>query len=132
MDSTSASILKQLRKSAKLSVKQASDQLKQYGIDIASKTLYGYESGLSMPNADVFVALCNIYHCGETGSILSSSSALSEHATQNEFAQNKITQDEITLLNDFKTLDSFGQALVRQVMEHEKERVRQMNGVSGG
>ncbi|MCI9610446.1 MAG: helix-turn-helix transcriptional regulator [Eubacterium sp.] len=132
MDSTIASILKQLRKSAKLSVKQASDQLKQYGIDIASKTLYGYESGLSMPNADVFVALCNIYHCGETGSILSSSSALSEHATQNEFAQNKITQDEITLLNDFKTLDSFGQALVRQVMEHEKERVRQMNGVSGG
>ena len=97
MDSTIASILKQLRKSAKLSVKQASDQLKQYGIDIASKTLYGYESGLSMPNA-----------------------------------QNKITQDEITLLNDFKTLDSFGQALVRQVMEHEKERVRQMNGVSGG
>ena len=85
-----------------------------------------------MPNADVFVALCNIYHCGETGSILSSSSALSEHATQNEFAQNKITQDEITLLNDFKTLDSFGKALVRQVMEHEKERVRQMNGVSGG
>lgn len=132
MDSTIASILKQLRKSAKLSVKQASDQLKQYGIDIASKTLYGYESGLSMPNADVFVALCNIYHCGETGSILSSSSALSEHATQNEFAQNKITQDEITLLNDFKTLDSFGQALVRQVIEHEKERVRQMNGVSGG
>ncbi len=132
MDSTIASILKQLRKSAKLSVKQASDQLKQYGIDIASKTLYGYESGLSMPNADVFVALCNIYHCGETGSILSSSSALSEHAAQNEFAQNKITQDEITLLNDFKTLDSFGQALVRQVIEHEKERVRQMNGVSGG
>ncbi len=132
MDSTIASILKQLRKSAKLSVKQASDQLKQYGIDIASKTLYGYESGLSMPNADVFVALCNIYHCGETGSILSSSSALAEHAAQNEIAQNKITQDEITLLNDFKTLDSFGQALVRQVMEHEKERVRQMNGVSGG
>ncbi len=132
MDSTIASILKQLRKSAKLSVKQASDQLKQYGIDIASKTLYGYESGLSMPNADVFVALCNIYHCGETGSILSSSSALAEHAAQNEIAQNKITQDEITLLTDFKTLDSFGQALVRQVMEHEKERVRQMNGVSGG
>ncbi len=132
MDSTIASILKQLRKSAKLSVKQASDQLKQYGIDIASKTLYGYESGLSMPNADVFVALCNIYHCGETGSILSSSSALAEHTAQNEIAQNKITQDEITLLNDFKTLDSFGQALVRQVMEHEKERVRQMNGVSGG
>jgi len=132
MDSTIASILKQLRKSAKLSVKQASDQLKQYGIDIASKTLYGYESGLSMPNADVFVALCNIYHCGETGSILSSSSALAEHTAQNEIAQNKITQDEITLLTDFKTLDSFGQALVRQVMEHEKERVRQMNGVSGG
>ncbi len=132
MDSTIASILKQLRKSAKLSVKQASDQLKQYGIDIASKTLYGYESGLSMPNADVFVALCNIYHCGETGSILSSSSALAEHTAQNEIAQNKITQDEITLLTDFKTLDSFGQALVRQVIEHEKERVRQMNGVSGG
>lgn len=29
---------------------------------ISQKTLYGYESGLSMPNADVFLELCKIYN----------------------------------------------------------------------
>lgn len=117
MSSTIASILKQLRKSAHLSAKQASSQLKQYGIDIASKTIYGYESGISMPNADVFVALCQIYHCDDPG-----------------FAPPApaFGPDELSLLDDFKMLDPFGQELVRKVIEHEKERVRQTNSLPGG
>lgn len=55
--------LKELRKISHLSAKDAADQLKPFGINISSKTLYGYESSLSMPNADTFVALCKIYGC---------------------------------------------------------------------
>lgn len=147
MNSTIATILKQLRKSSRLSVKQASIQLKQYGIDIASKTLYGYESGISMPNADVFVALCKIYQSGESGGSLPPSTVygrdegVQDEVLQNKILQNKIaaseiaepniSQEELSFLDDFKALDSFGQDLVRQVMKHEKDRVRQMHGLPG-
>lgn len=142
MNSTIATILKQLRKSSRLSVKQASIQLKQYGIDIASKTLYGYESGISMPNADVFVALCKIYQSGESGGSLPPSAVYGrDEGVQDEVLQNKIaaseiaepniSQEELSFLDDFKALDSFGQDLVRQVMKHEKDRVRQMHGLPG-
>lgn len=142
MNSTIASILKQLRKSSRLSVKQASIQLKQYGIDIASKTLYGYESGISMPNADVFVALCKIYQSGESGGSLPPSTVygrdegvqdevLQKKIAASEIAEPNISQEELSFLDDFKALDSFGQDLVRQVMKHEKDRVRQMHGLPG-
>lgn len=142
MNSTIATILKQLRKSSRLSVKQASIQLKQYGIDIASKTLYGYESGISMPNADVFVALCKIYQSGESGGSLPPSAVygrdegvqdevLQKKIAASEIAEPNISQEELSFLDDFKSLDSFGQDLVRQVMKHEKDRVRQMHGLPG-
>lgn len=56
-------VLKKLRKTSKMSANEVIVHLASYGIDISSKTLYGYESGLSMPNADIFVALCKIYGC---------------------------------------------------------------------
>lgn len=58
-----ASFLKQLRKTSGLSANEVVARLKNHNIGISSKTLYGYESGLSMLNADVFVALCRIYKC---------------------------------------------------------------------
>lgn len=63
MDYNIASVLKQLRKTSGFSASEVIKCLKEYKIDISAKTLYGYESGLSMPNANVFVALCRIYKC---------------------------------------------------------------------
>ena len=57
MDYNIASVLKQLRKTSNYSAVEVIKRLKKYEIDISAKTLYGYESGLSMPNANVFVAL---------------------------------------------------------------------------
>lgn len=57
-------VLKRIRKQSGISVADAVNALnREYSIKISTKTLYGYESGLSMPNADVFVALCKIYGC---------------------------------------------------------------------
>jgi len=58
-----ANFLKQLRKTSGLSANDVVEKLKNYNIDISAKTLYGYESGLSMLNADAFVSLCRIYKC---------------------------------------------------------------------
>ncbi|MDE7310904.1 MAG: helix-turn-helix domain-containing protein [Eubacterium sp.] len=115
MNTTIASILKQLRKSARLSARQVSSELRHYGIDIAAKTLYGYESGISMPNADVFVVLCKIYQCDDPGGLQPPAPAFS--------------QDELSLLKDYQALDPFGQELVRKVIEHEKERARLTNSL---
>jgi len=157
MSQTIASTLKQLRKASRLSAKQAASQLKHYGIDIAPKTLYGYESGLSMPNADVFVALCSIYHCSEPATATEPAAAgqnpsqtdnmpnaaETHHPTQAnslpDTAESRdpltvcstergfLHPDELSLLNDYKELDPFGQDLVRQIIAHEKERIRQLN-----
>lgn len=56
-------ILKQQRKTSGLSADHVVGCLKEYGIEIKAKTLYGYENHISMPNADVFIALCKIYNC---------------------------------------------------------------------
>lgn len=58
-----AKTLKILRKRTDMTAKDASVALKEHGIDISAKTIYGYESGISSPNADVFIALCRIYKC---------------------------------------------------------------------
>lgn len=120
MNNTIASILKQARRSSHLSVKQAASQLRQYGIDIASKTLYGYESGLSMPNADVFVALCKIYQYEKPPA------SPPDLPTAPPFSQ-----DELSVLRDYQELDSSGQEIVRQILAHEKERIRQINDLQG-
>ena len=122
MQNTIASILKQARRSSHLSVKQAASQLRQYGIDIASKTLYGYESGLSMPNADVFVALCKIYQYEEPYLLKESPAFLPDPPTAPLLSQN-----ELTILRDYNKLDSSGQKIVRQIIAHEKERVQQIH-----
>ena len=56
-----AGILKAKRKQLKLSVKYVIEQLHQYDLDISDKTLYSWESGHRQPDADSFLALCDIY-----------------------------------------------------------------------
>ncbi len=56
-----AGILKSKRKQLKLSVKYVIEQLHQYNLDISDKTLYSWESGHRQPDADSFLALCDVY-----------------------------------------------------------------------
>jgi predicted transcriptional regulator len=58
-----ASMLKKMRKESGFSSSDVVSALEQKGINIAAKTLYGYENGVSMPNADIFMELCAIYNC---------------------------------------------------------------------
>lgn len=61
MGSNVSAILKEKRKGLGLSVKTVLDELRSYNIEISDKTLYGWESGHRQPDADTFLALCQIY-----------------------------------------------------------------------
>ncbi len=63
MDRSLGTVLKELRKKQKLTAKETADKLSSLGYEISEKTISGYETGIRMPNADVFMALCTIYDC---------------------------------------------------------------------
>lgn len=102
-----SSLLKQLRKTSAFSANDVVNRLKEYDIDISAKTLYGYESGLSMPNADTFIALCKIYKCDNPLDIFGSST---------------INPSEQSLLEKYRDLDDHGKELVDLVLEKEHDR----------
>lgn len=102
-----ANFLKQLRKTSGLSANEVVTKLQSYNIDISAKTLYGYESGLSMLNADAFVALCRIYKCDNPMDI---------------FGTPSIKSNEIDLIEKYRTLDPFGQETVNYILNSEAAR----------
>lgn len=107
-----ASVLKQLRKASRLSPNDVTQQLKEYEITISTKTLYGYENGQSMPNANVFIALCKIYKCNNPMEL---------------FGNTSFTCDDIYFLERFKELDTQGQKTTLSIMENELKRIKQIN-----
>lgn len=56
-----SSTLRKLREGQKMSVKDVQERLLQFGISVSIKTIYGWESGKRLPDADTFLTLCDIY-----------------------------------------------------------------------
>lgn len=54
--------LKKLRENARLSVKDVQKDLSDRGVDVSIKTIYGWESGHRLPDADTFLTLCSVYN----------------------------------------------------------------------
>lgn len=54
--------LRKLRDREKLSVKEVQENLLKFGISVSIKTIYGWESGKRLPDADTFLTLCDIYN----------------------------------------------------------------------
>lgn len=107
MEYNIATVLKQLRKTSKLSANEVIEYLKEDNIDISSKTLYGYESGLSMPNANVFVALCKIYKCDNPLDI---------------FGNTSINPYEFSIIEQYRALDEHGKKMVDFILSEEYHR----------
>lgn len=97
-------ILKDERKRCNLSVDSVCEQLKQKGITISEKTLYGYENGVSKPKLETFLALCDIYGIRSIISALGFSYSVPEGST--------IPLEDIelreSLLNSFELLNTEG------------------------
>lgn len=56
-----AKVLKEYRKRNQLSVTDVSIQLSEKSVPVAPKTIYGWESGQTQPDADTLLLLCEIY-----------------------------------------------------------------------
>ena len=55
-----AKVLKEYRKKNHYSVKDVSLMLHERSIQVAPKTIYGWESGQSQPSADLLLTLCEL------------------------------------------------------------------------
>ncbi len=55
-------VLKAYRKLNHYSVSDIVLKLKSYNLPVAPKTVYGWESGQTQPDADTLLVLCKIYH----------------------------------------------------------------------
>ena len=56
-----AKMLKEKRKLSKLSVNEVSGLLCEHHAPVAAKTIYGWESGHTQPDADTLLFLCRLY-----------------------------------------------------------------------
>ena len=70
-------MLKKYRKMNALSVGEVVLELQdRYGVSVAEKTVYGWESNQAHPTSDVFVALCDIYRINNITDVFNSNELL--------------------------------------------------------
>lgn len=105
--------LKELRGNSGLTAKDVCNELKNMGFSIADKTLSGYENGIRMPNADVFMALCKIYKCKNILEMFSFVNADYSIPTDSEWE----------IIEQYRKLDGTGQDSVRQTLSKEQNRL---------
>ncbi len=103
-----AAILKQLRKSSRKSIKTILQQLSEQGITVSENTLYTYESGLNLPSARIFLALCKIYNCIDFVRIFSDI--------------NFDRQEQIHMIK-YRHLDKHGKMTVDLITDRELSRI---------
>lgn len=60
-----AKVLKEQRKRNNFSVEDVAIKLEAKNINVATKTIYGWESGQAQPDADTLLILCEIYHISD-------------------------------------------------------------------
>ncbi len=103
--------LKRLREENGLKGNEVVERLKNLGIEISVKTLYGYESGRNSTNADMFLALCQIYKCQNI-----------MEAFSNSDDDVLFTNKEWEMIEKYRKLDFHGKEMVDFTLLKEWER----------
>ena len=80
--------LKEYRKKNNYTVNDVSLLLRKRSLEVAPKTIYGWESGQASPSADILLTLCEIYHITD---VLGSFG----HGSSNDF---QLTMEERTMI----------------------------------
>jgi len=99
-------VLKYYRKLNKLSVAEVSGILEQDHIFVAEKTIYGWESGQTQPDADTLLKLCRIYHIED---ILPAFGYLDPEANANLH----LTEFEARLIRNYREKEEMQSAVKR-------------------
>ena len=58
-------VLKEYRKKNQYSVQDVALLLNERNINVATKTIYGWESGQAKPSADILLTLCELYNIAD-------------------------------------------------------------------
>ncbi len=107
--------LRELREKSNLTVKDVINELKKFDITISEKTLYGYESGKNSTNADMFLALCQIYNCKNV------IGEFSDSADEILF-----TNDEWNIIEKIRKIDDYGRETIGMILDREAARSSQI------
>lgn len=100
-----ALVLKQYRKLRNLTVQQVADILAEHGYHFAPKTIYGWESGATQPDADTLMFLCELY---EIKDILSAFGY--REAQENIFPLSTLEKD---LIQKFRSHPEMQEAVIK-------------------
>lgn len=111
--------LKEIRESKKLSRKDVAEKLKEKGIEISDKTLYGYEAGRTSANADMFMALCQIYEIKDV---------LYEFnfTGYNDDGSIQLNLPEQELVEKYRKLDKERKEFVTYILDRELEQMERL------
>ena len=116
-------VLKNYRKANGLEVHDVSRLLKErYGLNIADKTIYGWESNQAHPVTDTFVALCEMYHIADVGK---------EFSTNSTPISSIVTIDEFELLSSYRELPKAMQGKILQTVQEKSEQFKSRKSKKG-
>lgn len=78
-------ILKQYRKLYNWSVEEVVVKLKEdYDLNVAEKTVYGWESNQAHPTTDTFISLCNLYKINNINETFNGETTKTDYITNEE------------------------------------------------
>ncbi len=101
-------ILKKYRKINLLSVSDVVIELEErYGVNVAEKTIYGWESSQAHPTAPMLIALCDIYKINNIAEVFSD---------QIETKGFPITQEERHLVEQYRRNEDL-QPVIRKILD---------------
>ena len=105
--------LRQYRTDTGMTCEQVVARLKAYDIDLSSKTLSGYENGVSSPNVITFLSLCDIYGISDIMERFGYDSARSSYT---------LNPTEAELVQTFRSLNPLGQEEALDHLHHLSEK----------
>lgn len=121
-ESKIALFLKRKRKDSNLTAKEVADILKtNYNLNISDKTINGYENNRSTPNADTFIALCEIYNAHFP---------ITELKRLEDHGEKSLSENETDLIDQFRKLSEFDKKTIlilinRMVQSHSFKKTIQ-------
>lgn len=107
------------------SVEQVAEKLRERGISISTKALYGYENKVGKPKLSTFLALCDIY--GITDIL----AALGFNYPVPVSRSDDLTPDERELIELYRRASSDDQELIRHILKKYENPAEQAPASAG-
>lgn len=106
-------MLKKYRKLNSLSIHDVVVELQErYGVNVAEKTIYGWESNQAHPSSSIFLALCDIYKINNLSDALPSSKGPKGFP---------ITKEERLLIEQYRQYPEFS-GIIKKILNMNYEK----------